>query len=400
MRIFLVGLTSKKLLVFLSLLFLAGMVFALPLDLKLPVFTGNNLIVDQINQAMETYFNGYRDEIKTALDFLPDNVNNLAGGFVNASVFSNDGASQRGYGGYNAFSFTTGFMLAAQVPLGKIMDLYNNSKKEGIGPNFVKDVVEIPFGIDGKLTAQLGINTSFLLKGLYLGFEFSMFDTNWMKSIPSDFSFKTMSVGINASYQLISQKRLLAGLFVWRGLNLGTGFIWQNTSFGWKSDSIMTDLIGEDLRNIPVPISIPSPFGDIDYNINMPIDGSLYLGLYTSAYIIPVKAMTSLRLLGILNVALGAGCDIAFGRSDIKAACSITVDKDKVNAGLPNELNIRMDEAPSLTLNLPGTSLSNFLNPKFMGAVGFNFGPVIIDIPVTYYLNNGYSLGITLGLSF
>jgi len=207
-----------------------------------------------------------------------------------------------------------------------------------------------------------------------------------------------MSVGINASYQLISQKRLLAGLLVWRGLNLGAGFTLQKTSLKLKSDlSFLDDIIGEDLSIIS--ISLPSSIG-YSRNIDMPVDGSLHMDFDTNVYIIPVKAMTSLRLLGFLNVALGAGCDIAIGHSDIKAGCSLTVDRDKVNDQL-SDIDIRMEEAPSLTLDLPGTSLSTFLNPKVMGAVGLNFGPILIDIPVTYYFRqNGYSLGVTLGLTF
>jgi hypothetical protein len=59
-----------------------------------------------------------------------------------------------------------------------------------------------------------------------------------------------------------------------------------------------------------------------------------------------------------------------------------------------------MDVAPSLTYSLGGKSSPSFFNIKAMFAVGFNFGPVIIDIPVTYYLlSNGWSLGLTFGVT-
>ena len=394
MRIFFSGFASKRLLVFLFLLFLAGMVFAGPFTITSPTFKSDIPGVDIgiLNSAAENAFNSLQNTINGSL---PDNFSNFARGFANASVFSSDGASQRGYEGYNSFSFTTGLTLAFQVPqLTKIMNVMNNGG-EGIEPDFIKNIVNIPFGIDGKLTAQLGINTSkFLLKDFYLGFKFSMFNTGW--AIPSDFFyFETMSVGINASYQLISQKRLLADLLVWRGLNLETGFTWQKTTSRLSTPALseIDDVIGE-LRNIPVTIPLPAPIGD--YDINMQIDGSLHLNFDTYTYIIPIEAMTSLRVLGFLNVALGAGCDIAFGLSSIKAYGSLFVSN---NPDLP--VGITMDKKPSLTLDLPGTSSPAFFNPKIMGAMGFNFGPVIIDIPVTYYfVDNGYSLGITLGLTF
>jgi hypothetical protein len=407
MRVFFTGLAGKRLLLPVFLLFLTGMVFAVPpLELKLPVFIGDSHIVGQINQAMENFFIDYKNEIDTKLGYLPENVNNLARGFANASVFSSDGASQRGYEGYKAFAFTFGFMDALQLPkLSLFSDITDAiGSDEEIESEFIKDFMNIPFGFDFQmLNAQLGINTSkFLLKDLYLGFKLSMFDTNWINAIAMNFpglSFRTMSLGINASYQLITQKRLPMGLLVWRGLNLGVGFIYQKTSLELKSDSILGDLIGEGLKNISVPVSLPTIE---DYYIDMQVDGSLRMDFDTKVYIIPVNAVTSLRLFGFLNVALGAGCDIGVGRSDIKVDAFLTVDKNRVNNRLVlDDISVEMLEAPSLTFNLPGKSGPSSFNPKIMGAVGFNFGPIVIDIPLTYYFkNNGYSFGVTFGLTF
>jgi hypothetical protein len=394
MRIFFSGFASKRLLVSVFLLFLAGMVFGEKITVTPPSFTGDipGIGIDAINQAAKDAFDELAIGLNATLDYLPDNFNNLAMGFANTSVFSSDGASQRGYKGFNTFSFTTGLVFALQAPplsfFDKITGAFNNGE-EGIGPDFIKDIVNIPFGIDGKLAAQLGINTSkFLLKGLYLGFKFSVLDSGWV--IPSDFFyFKTMSVGINVNYQLISQKRLLAGLLIWRGLNLGTGFIWQNTSLD------ISPTLPEDFENVPIPMPIPG----LEY-INMPVKAAIHLGFETNTYIVPIEAITSIRLAWFLNLALGAGVDVALGSSKIDAYGSFNVDKDKVNNDL-RSTGVEMDEAPSLKLSLGGKSGPGFFNPKAMFAVGFNFGPVIIDIPVTYYLmSNGYSLGISFGLTF
>jgi hypothetical protein len=370
-------------------MFLAGMVFGGPITIEPPKFTGSNeFIVDALNEKAENAFRDLR-EIDDMLDFLPDDFSNLARGFANASVFSSDGASQRGYEGYNLFSFTFGFMGGVQLPqfsfISKITDAISSSDGE-IEPDLLKEIANIHFGFDAQmLNAQFGINTSFLLKGLYLGFKFSKFDTNWIDIPLSGFSFNTMSIGGNASYQLISQKRLLAGLLVWRGRPLGTGLIWQKTKLVITPDMQLVE-------DIPIPIG--EPYGDLI----IPVSGDISLGFETTNYIVPINAMTSIRLLG-LNVALGAGVDLAFGSSKIGVSGSFNVDEDRVNNQL-QDYDVRMKTPPKLEIDLGGKSSPGFLNLKAMGAIGFNFGPVIFDIPVTYYfLNNGWSLGVTLGVT-
>jgi hypothetical protein len=387
MMISISGLANKRLLLSVFLLSLAGMVLAVDVNITLPHFTGSNPEIEVLNEELERAFGLYEDLLRSELAFLPSSFSNLPRAFANTSVFSSDGASQRGYEGYKTFSFTIGSMGAIQFPgkftlLDEIKDIIINSGEGEIGFDFIRDNLDIGLGLDVQiLNAQLGINTSkFLLKGLYLGFKFSMFDTNRIEAISSlGFSFKTMSAGITASYQLITQKRLLGGLFVWRGLNLGTGFIWQNTSLG-----LTTSILSEsDLLNFSIgPIS-------------MQFDEIFHLRIDTNTFIIPIEAVTSIRLLGFLNAALGAGVDIAIGSSNINADGSFALGS---YSGLP--AGVIMDVTPSLNYSLGGKSAPGLFNLKVMGAVGFNFGPVIIDIPVTYYfLNNGYSLGFTLGFT-
>jgi len=383
------GLTGKRFLVSLFFLFLAGMVFGYDMDIVPPKFKSDIPGID-LNNEVKNYFKNFRKDLKNELDnFLPESVDKLAGGFANASIFTSDAASQRGYEGYNAFSITVGPMIAFQFPQDSIKDILSIFYNEGV-TELVKYILDIPFGFDVQISAQFGINTSkFLLEGLYLGFKFIKFDTNWIKDMPSEFSFSTMSIGVNASYQLIRQKRLLAGLLVWRGLNLGTGFIWQNTSLG-----LTTALpIPEELATVKIP-TIPA-IGDI----NMPLNPNFHLDFETKTYIVPMEAMTSIRLAGFFNLALGAGVDVAFGGSSINISGSFNVDEDKIDQQL-RPLGITMEEAPKLELRLGGMSRPSIFNVKIMGAVGFNFGPVLIDIPVTYYLfSNGYSIGLTFGVT-
>jgi len=402
MRIFISGFTSKRLLISVFLLFLARMLFGVPkITVIAPTFAGtgsNNTEIQALNDEAERVFSNYKNSMETKLGFLPSSVHNLARAFANTSVFASDGASQRGYEGYKALSLTFGFMGAVQFPsnfniFGEIRNAINSDEGE-MGFDFIKDNMDIGLGFDIQaINAQFGINTSkFLLEGLYLGFKFSMFDTNWAKTMSSSgFSFKTTSFGINASYQLIKQKRLLGGLFIWRGLNLGTGYIWQNTNLGLTPALP----INEDLKNVTIPITGVKGISEI----SMPLSEAFHMVFDTNTSIIPIEAMTSIRLPGFLNLALGAGVDVAFGSSNIKANGSIDANPNDIR-GLPEDGSIRMDVPPVMRFSMEGKSAPNIFNLKLMGAVGFNLGPVIIDIPVTYYfLNNGYSLGVTLGLT-
>ena len=399
MRTSIAGFAGKKLLLPVFLLFLTKMVFAIDnLILIPPQFSSSNseyqAIIKKLNEDLAGEFNKYEDQIRTDMAGLPSSFPNLAKAFANTSVFSSDGASQRGYEGYKAFSFTVGFMGALQFPrkfsiLDEIKNAIGSGEGEG-GFDFGRDNMDIGVGLDAQiLNAQLGINTSkFLLEGFYLGFKFSMFDTNWVKAMPlSDFSFKTMSLGITASYQLINQMRLFGGLLVWRGLNLGTGFVWQNTSFGLTSSPHIADGLGN------ISVDAPAPIGTLNINF----DEVFHLDINTNNFIIPIEAKTSIRLLWFMNFALGAGVDIAFGGSDIKAYGSLNVTE---HSPLPADVEL-VEGTPRLEYSLGGKSAPSIFNVKAMGAVGFNFGPVIIDIPVTYYfLDNGYSLGVTFGFTF
>jgi len=46
-----------------------------------------------------------------------------------------------------------------------------------------------------------------------------------------------------------------------------------------------------------------------------------------------------------------------------------------------------------------GSGSPTTFNPKVMSGFGLSMGPVIIDVPFTYYLlDHGYNLGVTLGI--
>ena len=54
-----------------------------------------------------------------------------------------------------------------------------------------------------------------------------------------------------------------------------------------------------------------------------------------------------------------------------------------------------------MSISLGGSNSPNLFNPKAMASLGFSAGPaIILDIPVTwYFLNNGWNVGITMGIA-
>jgi hypothetical protein len=246
--------------------------------------------------------------------------------------------------------------------LGNISDTLNKEHdlKLGLNPQII--------------TGQISINTSkFLLDKLYLGARFGYMNMDSLDLIDG-FSFNSLSLGLMANYQLIPQKKLAAGLLLWRGLNLGTGFIYQGTNIGYK---------------IKLEPTEAQPIGSSGYSLQ--IDPSLTLDMDIKTFTIPLEASTSVRLLWFLNLALGLGVDLGFGKSDMKVGMSGDVN-------VTSNGDIAEMTPGNISISAGGDMAPGFFNPKLMTGVGISLGPVIIDIPVTLYLDNGYNVGVTLGV--
>jgi hypothetical protein len=92
------------------------------------------------------------------------------------------------------------------------------------------------------------------------------------------------------------------------------------------------------------------------------------------------------------NMNFGMGMDMAFGKNHTTLNVAGTID----TAG-PDMYTV----TPGFFVVDAGGSISpTIINPKFMLNLGFKFGPVILDIPLTYYfiMDNGISIGITVGV--
>ena len=424
---------GKKVLALVFVLTLTGMIglFAIDINLYLPelditIDTSNPFIAAQIESMglqdpqslIRNNFNkndlwsmvgdvdsDLQDLIVAVRNFDPKPTK-LIGAFADSSVFASTGASLRGYQGYSAFALSVGAVAGFQLPVNIFSLARNYDDAENI-LNKLFDEIEkdgdMRTGINLQMiNAQLGINTGFLLKGLYVGVK-----GGWMNIDPSllpiqlPMTFQTWSIGPMINYQLIPQFRLLGGIFLWRGLNVGTGFIYQRTSlnldFSLTSLPGFDDIInGSDIgftvkdNDIRFPIYEDNIFGEIS-------DPRFRFGFNVITYTVPLEAVTSFRFLGFLNVSLGAGADLGFGNASLAGDL-----KGGVNIYGYEALGSDVRVTPgSISVEMGGENSANLFNPKAMGSLGLSVGPaIILDIPVTYYfMSNGFNFGINLGIA-
>ena len=362
----------RKHLIPVLLLTLTGMTPLIALDVTFtPPKIGGAIpaIVDPINQLIAGIFAQYENEIANDLRDIEIDSTKLVNAFANSSVFASTGATQRGYGGYGKFAVTIGAMGGIMNP----GNIFSFTREVNNILDNVEELNDINIGFNPQvLNAQIGFNTSFLLNNLYLGLKLGFFSLD-----SGTITFTTPSIGVMANYQLIPQIRIPTGIILWRGINLGTGLIYQYTDME----------VG-----IPLP-SKTQPLTILGYNAaTMRIDSKLILEFVENTFTVPLEAVTSLRLLNFLNLSLGLGADLGFGITDFK----LTGDATASFEGLPDFLNLAQNAG--LSASTGATNSPDLFNPKLMAGLGFSIGPVIIDIPVTYYfLNNGYNFGITLG---
>jgi hypothetical protein len=287
-----------------------------------------------------------------------------------ASVFASHGATTRGYGGYKVFSATIGPTFGLQLPtsIASIMNDMNNLSdslekegdiKLGVNPN----IINVHFGLN------MGI---FKMDNLYLGLRVGYFN---LPNI-SGLNFNTFTLGATANYQILPSINL-AGLVTWRGVSLGSGLIYNNSKISFAMP------LGDD----PIDQEIGTGQG----RIYMKPEASLNLNVNTIT--IPLEAITSIKLL-IFNIPFGIGADIAFGKTSL----GFGVTSDMELRDLPPGYSL--DKNGDISVKAGTSNSPSFFNFKIMTGFGLVMGPVILDVPITYYPASGYNFGITIGAVF
>lgn len=334
-----------------------------------PTVTGGPL-EDSYNSHIQSAFNNVLDEIRSQFNDIEfASPKKFLRAMGNSSVYASHGATTRAYTGYKIFTATIGPMFGFQLPssLGSIVkDLSHISEtlerdgdiNLGISPNILNINVGLNMGI-------------FKINKLYLGLRVGYFK---LPSIIENFKYSNFSFGITANYHIIPTYNL-TGLVTWRGLSIGGGFIYNNSK-----------------------ISLAVPLGDPIYeNIGGGLSGSIYmepkaaLNLNVNTFTIPLEAMTAIKVL-IFNIPLGVGADLAFGKTSLKFGLNSDIKLIGLSSGYTKTTN------GDVSVNAGASNTPTVFNFKIMTGLGFSMGPVVIDIPFTYYpASRGYNLGFTMG---
>ena len=395
------GFWVKKLPLLILIFALTGTnaLFAINVTITPPEFEGTGIyahLADSLNQLMnEAFCFTFLQDIEDQINGLDEEPTKFIGAFASSSVFASDSASQRGYGGYKKFAATAGLMIGGKVP-----DSYKDVQTLFSDPtefwDRMKEEGDLSVGLGAQaLSVQIGLNTSeYLVNGLYLGLKagYLRIDGDVPKLGPA--SVGALAIGAMGNYQLIGHK--LGGPLLWRGINVGTGIVYNRLdlgiSYALDSDKTKTNHMVED------------SFTGAKVYADVSMKPSIKLDFNVSTIRIPLELMTSVRLLWIFNVALGAGIDLGFGSTVLSASgaideCRIENMMVDVGGGKVPLTGFTQTKDASISVTMSGMSGPSFLNPKIMLGTGVTLGPVIIDFPVTYYfLSNGFNAGITVGV--
>jgi len=343
---------------------------------------------DDLNKQINNVFNDAIEQLQDELKVF-QGPNKFLRAMGDASVYGSQGATTRGYGGYNLFTATIGPVIGVQLPKNinaVVKDLSSGDNniiqslkddgdiQAGINPNFFNVHIGLNMGFAKSLPEKIG----FLKRdNLYLGFRFGYFRLPEL-NLGNDFkiNYSNLTLGLTANYQLIPSYKVPI-LFLWRGVNLGTGLLYNRSRMGF---GIAVDDISKEIDPDIGDLVLQSPTASIN--------------LTTNTFIIPLEAVTAIKFL-IFNIPAGIGADIAFGKTSLGA--NVTGDVDVKLNGTSSSLYTK-DKKGDITATGSLSHAPSFFNFKLMTGLGIHAGPVVFDIPVTFYpANSGYTIGLTIG---
>ncbi len=300
-----------------------------------------------------------------------DNMDKAAEAFGNAASYASDGANQRGLMGYKFLTIAVGTMVGFQAPgsgLDAIGDYVSQLETEG----------DTYFGAGLQaLTVSVGLNSSFLLDGLYLSAKVGKFTVD-----TDDIKYDSFNFGLLANYQLVDPFSI--GVVKWRGLQVGSGFIYYNST---ADMTISLD---------PVQNTVDVDPGAGVVNTNIYLDPTLNAEITSSGLKMPVDILSGIRLLWIANLNFGIGADLNLASDSevaLSAAGKTTLDTIPLLTYTPGSVSANVDE---------GSGSVDFIKLRAMFGLGFALGPLKLDIPFTYYFDGtGFAnnIGITGALT-
>ena len=358
---------NKKIGILILLVCLAGTAFGQFIEAEWIGEPGHPL-----NPAIGEFIDAINDSIPK-IKLFPDN---MIGSFADASIYASHGGTQRGYGDFKVMSLTVGPAIGLKVPgdiVNIMKDIFSMDFSDASAAFDIIDGLldggDMVLGVGANVNAQLGINAKFIVDGLYLGLSFGYFPASGLSKVDG-VDFSMLNIGGLARYNII--KGIDVGVFRWRGLSLSAGYLYQKTDLGLN---FAMDFLDGETNSVYDVMRTPS----------------LNFDLVSRSSVIPIEANTAIQLLWFLNINIGGGIDIAFG-------------KNTTSIGLSSEVyDVSDTKIGTIAINAGGEAKVTTFNPKVMAGVGFKLGPVVIDIPLTYYFakgSHGLSAGVTVGAAF
>jgi hypothetical protein len=286
----------------------------------------------------------------------------LTRGFNNANVAASNAASNQSFQNYDIFSVQVGGAIGMAI-------------KKSVGDD-LENTGDTYAGIAGQGAINVGINTSpFLMKNLYLNVKYGSYNVG-----DHDDAWKGSLFGVGANYSIYEDYSILSGLFRWRGISLGTGVTISSTKLSTHIDYDSQTVTGT-YAGVPLTLTASDP------------EAKLYIK--TTSFIIPVEAVSSIQLLWLANLGLGAGVDFAFSSTKIgmDGESAIYASGAGITSSTPGKVNVHYSSTSK-------AKFTDIVAPKLLGSVGLNLGPVKIDMPVSYYFCNVHTFSVGLNAGF
>jgi hypothetical protein len=349
----------------------------------------------QINTALATAANQVQSQ--SDISKYDGKQEELAKGFGNANAYSAQAATLQGYQGYSLFAVSGGFMFGSQLPsldpnkLTAISDTIADDPDvyAGLAPSVT--FINVGFNaqkVFGFFNKDLGDR----LKHFYFNVKFGSLSQSFGTG-DNTLDFDTTNFGIGVNYQWLPSVGILGGFARWRGINFGSGFLYQSNTIDFTTTTSVTQSVTTTDSSTSTDVTTV-----ISANPKLNVEAKM------NTVSIPLEATTSVQFLWLFNLNAGVGADLVFGSSNITATgtSNANVDSMTVNNGAltktytnGNGYNITQQGKVSVKAGTDGNP--ELARVRLMTGLGFNVGPLKLDIPVYYYLASGLALGITGG---
>lgn len=338
-----------------------------------------------------TELSTFQSNIDSAVGTLQDILNKssfgkftlseLGKGFANANAAAFDAATLFAYQNYDSYAVTVGTDLGLAAPA-----ITADAFKASIADDLqAKGDSYFGFG-QGGAAVQAGMNTSWIIPNTRISAKLGVVPT--IAADESMTSTSGYSLGLGATYTILSKSELLAGLLSWRGLVVGSGVV-----YGTSNMDMTVSIKNPDSQDV----STGTAGGQVNAKVTLD-KVKAKLSLTNNYLIVPIEASTSLQAFSFFNFGVGLGLDVALINTT-----SIKVGTD-ANWGLTTSSGSTTISSTSGSASVSGDvakSNGDFLMPRVSASVGFNVSIVHIEVPLAYYpLNKAASVGINLGVDW